>query len=616
MDLPSLASIVARGADTIHWAFDEHHQRLRGITRRVRQRFERRDWAGIRQDTVERLDLDPRSVGRTCDGLREQLGPRFADREAWAALKGAYGRAIVGRDDFELAQTFFNSLVRRVFPELGADPALTFLGDDVPLPYRGWEMASARLYAVREVDGPVVRKVLEDAGLRAPFRDLGGDAELAAERIRAGVAAAFGDPGIEALDVLRPVFFRNKGAYLIGRARRDGRVLPVILALVHGAEGLAVDAVLPTEDEASVVFSFARWYFHAEVDSPREVIGFLSSILPRKRTPELYISLGYAKHGKTEFYRDLTRHIAGSDDLFVAARGQRGLVMSVFTLPSYPFVFKLIKDRFPPPKSVTPDGVRARYREVLVQDRVGRLVDFQEFEHLSFPRARFADDLLAELLRESGRTVEVQANEVIVRHAYVQRRVTPLDVYLSEAALPAASETALPAASETALPAASEAAGTAASEAAALDWGRCLKDLAAANIFPGDILLKNFGVTRHGRVVSYDYDELTQLTACRFREMPEPRDELEEMAAEPWFTVAEGDVFPRELRTFLGLRGAAREAFLARHSDLFGTAFWRALQDSHRRGEVVDFYPYAEHRRLRPAGLAPQPEPEAVQAAG
>ncbi|HYH44966.1 MAG TPA: bifunctional isocitrate dehydrogenase kinase/phosphatase, partial [Thermoanaerobaculia bacterium] len=408
-------------------------------------------------------------------------------------------------------------------------------------------------------------------------------------------------------------FFRNKGAYLIGRARRDGRVLPVILALVHGAEGLEVDAVLPTEDEASVVFSFARWYFHAEVDSPREVIGFLSSILPRKRTAELYISLGYTKHGKTELFRDLTRHIAGSTDLFVAARGQRGLVMSVFTLPSYPFVFKLIKDRFPPPKTVTPDGVRARYREVLVQDRVGRLVDFQEFEHLRFPRARFAGELLAELLRESGRTVEVQGDDVVVRHAYVERRVTPLDVYLLEAALPAASEAALSAANEAGSQSGD---GAERAVAAALDWGRCLKDLAAANIFPGDILLKNFGVTRHGRVVSYDYDELTQVTACTFREMPAPRDETEEMASEPWFTVAEGDVFPCELRTFLGLKGAAREAFLARHSDLFGTAFWRAMQDSHRRGEVVDFFPYGEHRRLRPAGLAPQPEPEAVQAAG
>jgi isocitrate dehydrogenase kinase/phosphatase len=583
MDLPSA---LARGADSIHWAFDEHHQRLRGITRRVHQRFERRDWAGIRQDTIERLELEPRSVTRTCEALREQLGPRLAQRETWTGLKEAYTRAILGRDDFELAQTFFNSVVRRFFPQIGVDRALHFGGDDLPLPYRGWEMASARLYAVRQVDAAVVRKVLEDAGLRAPFRDLTGDAELASRRIGEGVAAAFGDPGIEALDVLRPVFFRNKGAYLIGRVRRGDRVLPVILALVHGEEGLAVDAVLPTEDEASVVFSFARWYFHAEVDSPREVIGFLSSILPRKRISELYISLGYTKHGKTEFYRDLTGHIAGSDDLFVAARGQRGLVMSVFTLPSYPFVFKLIKDRFPPPKTVTPDGVRARYREVLVQDRVGRLVDFQEFEHLSFPRARFAADLLDELLREAGKTVEVHGDEVVVRHAYVERRVTPLDVYLAEAAAAAPEHAA----------------------AAALDWGRCLKDLAAANIFPGDILLKNFGVTRHGRVVSYDYDELTQLTACTFREVPEPRDELEEMAAEPWYTVAEGDVFPRELRTFLGLRGPVREAFLAAHGDLFETAFWREMQERHRRGEVVDFFPYRDERRLRPhAAAAPAP---------
>ena len=573
MDLPSAA---ARGAETIHRAFDEHHRALRAITRRVRRRFEERDWEGIRLDTVEKLDLPSKSIEGTVEALRGELGERLADREIWAGMKTAYTRSILGRDDFEIAQTYYNSVSRKVFPHDGVDPAIDYTTDELPVPFQGWEMASARMYAVRRIDAAVIRRVLEDAGFGIPFRDLDGDAALAAERLDRGIAEVFGSPGIEALDVLRPVFFRNKGAYLVGRARREGKVLPVVLALVNdGDRGIEVDAALHTEDETSVVFSFARWYFHVDVASPREVIGFLKSILPRKRTAELYLSLGYKKHGKTELYRDLMAHIACTGDRFVAAPGASGLVMSVFTLPSYEFVFKVIKDAFPPQKNTTRRRVMEKYRTVQLHDRVGRLVGFQEFEHLAFPRSRFDPALLGELLAVAAGTVSVQGDEVAVRHAYVERRVVPLDLYVQRV-------------------------DEASAEAAALDWGRCLKELAAANIFPGDVLLKNFGVTRHGRVLSYDYDELCPLSALQFREMPPSRDDLDEMASEPWFGVGEDDIFPAELRTFLGLRDQVREAFLREHSDLFGVEFWRDLQERHRRGEVISFFPYSPERRLRP----------------
>jgi isocitrate dehydrogenase kinase/phosphatase len=567
-------SLAARGAETIHQAFDAHHRSLRTLTQRVQRRFEERDWEGIRRDTLEKLELPSASVDATVETLRGLLGERLADRAVWAAMKAAYGRAILGRDDFEIAQTYFNSLTRKVFLHDGVDPAIDFTAEELPLPFQGWEMASARMYAVRRIDAGVVRRVLEDAGFEAPFRDLAGDAALAAERLDAGMAAAFGDPWIDALDVLRPVFFRNKGAYLVGRARRGEARVPVVLALVNPREGIAVDAVLHTEDETSIVFSFARWDFHVDVASPRQVIGFLRSILPRKRTSELYASLGYRKHGKTELYRDLMAHIAAGDDRFGPAPGASGLVMSVFTLPSYQFVFKVIKDAFPPQKNTTRERVKEKYRTVQLYDRVGRLVGFQEFEYLTFPRSRFAPHLLDELLATAALTISVSGEEVLVRHCYVERKVVPLDLYVQHQE-------------------------PAAAEAVALDWGRCLKDLAAAGIFPGDVLLKNFGVTRHGRVLSYDYDELCALTDLTFRDVPPSRNEEEEMSAEPWFGVAEDDIFPAELLTFLGLRGPLREAFLREHGDLFGVELWQGLQERLREGEVVSFYPYSPERRLR-----------------
>lgn len=586
-----LTDTAARAAETIHQAFDEHHQRLRAITRQVRSRFERRDWAGIRRDTIEKLELPVQSVDATMEALQRQLGERLADRAVWRALKQAYTREILGSDDFEIAQTYFNSLTRKVFPHAGVDPAIDYTAGELPLPFHGWEMASARMYAVRRVEAPVIRRVLEDARFGVRFRDLEANALLVAARLRRGIAEAFGTPEIEALDMLRPVFFRNKGAYLVGRVRRGEDRLPVVLALVNRPEGLEVDAVLHSEDETSVVFSFARWYLHVDVASPREVIGFLRSILPRKRIGELYTSLGYKKHGKTEIYRDLMAHIQATSDLFVTAPGQRGLVMEVFTLPSYDLVFKVIKDSFPPQKNTTRERVKEQYQKVWLHDRVGRLVGFQEFEHLTFPRARFDRELLERLHEVASLSLRIDGDSVTLLHAYLERRIDPLDLYLQRQSPEKA-------------------------EAAVLDWGRCLKDLAAANIFPGDVLLKNFGVTRHGRVLSYDYDELTRLTDLTFREMPPARDDLEELSAEPWFTVAEGDVFPAELRTFLGLQGELREAFLREHSDLFEVDFWHGLQERNRRGEIVSFYPYSSSRRLRPeTEPAEIPSPEFHRAA-
>lgn len=563
-----MPSPADRAADIVRRGFEEFHATFRAVTRRALERFEQADWEGIRRDTERRLGLHNRGVTDTLEELEATLGEAIDDRELWERMKRAFSISSLGTDDFELAQTFFNSLTRRVFSHTGIDPRIDFTAEDFPLPFRGWEMARTRTYAARAVEPVVLRRVLEDAPFRSPFEDLEEDSRRAAELVRERLRQLTGAEEIDALDFLLPVFIRNKAAYVIGRARRFDVVLPVVLVIARGEQGLKLDDVVTDESQISILFSFARWYFHADLESPRQVIGFLSSILPRKRIAELYISLGYNKHGKTELYTDLTSHIATSEETFVRAPGQPGMVMSVFTLPSYEFVFKVIKDTFPTVKRTSRERIRDRYRLVFAHDRVGRLVDFQEFEYLEFPRERFSEELLAELLEEAGQTVCLQGERVVVKHLYVGRRVTPLDLYLR------GGDDSL-------------------REHAVIDWGFAIKELAAANIFAGDMVLKNFGVTRHGRVVFYDYDELCPLEDCRFRSLPEARDDDRELAAEPWFTVREGDVFPAELRTFLGLTGEVRDCFEDHHADLYEVDFWRDLQERNERGEVVDFYPYS-----------------------
>jgi isocitrate dehydrogenase kinase/phosphatase len=295
--------------------------------------------------------------------------------------------------------------------------------------------------------------------------------------------------------------------------------------------------------------------------------------MPAKRVAEIYISIGYNKHGKTELYRDLLRHLLHSDDRFEIARGEKGMVMVVFTMPSYDVVFKVIRDRFGDPKTSSRLEVMDRYQLVFKHDRAGRLVDAQEFEHLKFDRGRFSDELIRDLLATAGSSVTVGRDYVSIRHLYTERRTIPLDVYVREAGEDLVRE-------------------------AVLDYGQAIKDLAATNIFPGDILLKNFGVTRHGRVVFYDYDELTLLTECKFRRMPQGRDYLDELEAEPWFFVGKNDIFPEEFKTFLGLQRPYREDFYQAHADLFGVGFWKEMQKRHKAGEVIDIFPYRQGKRL------------------
>jgi isocitrate dehydrogenase kinase/phosphatase len=376
---------------------------------------------------------------------------------------------------------------------------------------------------------------------------------------------------VEKVEVIRPVFYQVSRAYIVGRIVGRGLLVPLVIALKNTDSGMLVDAVMLAEDDVSIVFSYTRSYYHVDLERVAEAVVFLRSIMPRKPVSELFTVLGRARQGKTERYRELVRHLERTEDLFTHAPGERGLVMVCFTLPSFDVVFKVIRDRFPPPKTVLREEVMAKYQMVFIHDRAGRLVDAQEFRRLRFPRARFAPELLAELEREAALTVHQDGTDLVFDHMYVERRMTPLNLYLRES-------------------------GPAAAVRAALDYGQCIRDLACTNIFPGDLLLKNFGVTRHGRVIFYDYDELCRVTDCNFRDLPEAQNPEDEMRGEAWFYVAENDVFPETFMRFLAFGEEERAALLRVHAEILTAKFWRDMQQRLREGEVVEVLPYHAHR--------------------
>jgi isocitrate dehydrogenase kinase/phosphatase len=546
------------------------------ITRRAADRFDQCDWPGLRRDTVERLELYPGVVATTCRRVSAHLGMQAQNPNLWRVLKSRFAETADRRIDAELAYTFYNSINRRILQTIGIEPELEFVAPCAAAQLPADRDPLAFTIAVDDLTDRTIKNILARFGFRSAFEDLDTDARLCAERIKMSLSMRGNWPAPLRIEMVKTPFFREMGAFLIGRMHWQDRHVPLVFALGNTTAGLFVDALLLRTEELRVLFSFSHTYFHVRTACPFELVQFLKELIPAKRTAELYISLGYNKHGKTELYRDLLEHQrVCSLDRFETAAGQRGMVMIAFNMPQDDLIYKLIRDRFASPKHSTQQQVMEKYDYVFKHDRAGRLVDVQTFENLEIEDCCFTPDLLAEITSEAQRTTSVVGNQIVLHHVYVERRLVPLDIFIKTADGPAA-------------------------KAAVIDYGRAIKDLARINVFPGDMLIKNFGVTQLGRVVFYDYDELCPLTDCNFRRLPQARRYEEEIASEPWFMVGENDVFPEEFASFLALPPDLRQVFLKYHDDLLTPEFWQQIQEQIRSGFMTPILPYSDAQRLRP----------------
>ena len=553
--------------------FEDYVTRFGAFNTRAPKRFAEGDWRGMQADAVGRLKIYSRVVVRAVEDIRKMLGPRTDDPLLWIAVKAVYSGLIADRQDWELAETFHNSITRQIFDTVGVDERIEFVDTDFDSPPSPSTEPVYTIYDRQDSTGTLVAAILEEFLPDATFKRLEADAAAVAERIEAVLTERGGLPVVGRAEMVRSVFYRGQAAHIVGLLYAGSVRLPIVMALRHEPGGVVVDAVLLTEDEVSILFSFTRSYFHVDVPRPYDLVRFLRRLMPRKRIAELYISIGQNKHGKTERYRDLLRHLHSTDEKFEHAPGTQGMVMIVFTMPGYDDVFKVIRDKFPPPKRTTRSNIMDKYRMVFQHDRAGRLIDAQDFQHLQFERERFDPDLLDELLAEASRNVHIGGDTVVLEHLYVERRVVPLDLFVRDAVFAAAA-------------------------AAVVDYGQAIKDLACTNIFPGDLLTKNFGVTRHGRVVFYDYDELSALTDVTFKEIPEPSNETDAMSETPWFPVGDNDIFPEEHQRFLGMPEDLRKIVHERHGDLFEVEPWQAIQRRLQAGELMEVFPYTEDARL------------------
>ncbi|MFC7434973.1 bifunctional isocitrate dehydrogenase kinase/phosphatase [Hydrogenophaga bisanensis] len=581
--------------------FNRHYRLFRAESARAKHRFETRDWSAQQRAQRERIEFYDLRVQECVRRLVKEFAADRQPMDVWEQVKLHYIGLLVNHHQPELAETFFNSVTTKILKRAYFQNDFIFVRPAVSTEYIENDEPGALptyrcYYPNPQTFQAEVRRMIEDFDLRVPYEDLGRDAGLVQEAMK----RHFDHHRLRAnfqIQALSGLFYRNKGAYVVGKIINGFQEVPFALPILHNEKGrLVIDAALFGEDDLLMLFSFARAYFMVDMEVPSAYVQFLRSLMPRKPRAEFYNALGLAKQGKTLFYRDFLAHMRHSTDKFRIAPGIKGMVMLVFDLPSFPFVFKVIKDFYPAPKDTTREQIRGKYLLVKQHDRVGRMADTLEFSEVGFPRDRFTDELIAEIQKYAPSQLEISdrdgdgTTEVILKHCYIERRMIPLNIYLQEAF------------DTLQMPGADDAVRTRAREQitkAVIEYGNAIKDLVAANIFPGDMLWKNFGITRHGKVVFYDYDEIEYVTDCQFRRVPAPRCEEDEMSGEIWYAVGPRDVFPETFAPFLLGNPMVREDFMAHHADLLDPVFWQAHQQRIAAGHVYDVFPYERDRRFQ-----------------
>jgi isocitrate dehydrogenase kinase/phosphatase len=563
-------------AEAVLDGFNKHYRIFREVGRAAKKHFEMAEWSATQVSSRERIDFYDERVSECVERLENEFHANSISDLIWLQAKQHYITLMNNHKQPECAETFFNSVTCKILHRTYFNNSFIFVRPAVATDYMDADPPSYRSYypaqkGLREA----LNRIVADFALQRPFADLQRDIRNVMHAWRKALPRPFELLPDYQIQMLGSLFYRNKGAYAVGKLINGSVEYPFVIPILHDKQGkLYLDTILLDQQLLMLLFSANRAYFLVDMEAPAAYVQFLRSMLPNKPKAELYTILGLQKHGKSLFYRDFLHHLRHSNDDFIVAPGIKGLVMTVFTLPSYPYVFKIIKDVFAPPKEVDRKTVIAKYLLVKHHDRVGRMSDTLEYSEVAFPKNRFSQELIDELRKQAPSSIEETADVIIVKHLYVERRLIPLNIYLDHAS----DEQRRHAINE---------------------YGIALKQLAAANIFAGDLLFKNFGVTRYGRVVFYDYDELDYLTNCNFRKIPAPRNEEEEMSSTPWYTVGQHDIFPEEFDTFLLTDPKVRKIFLELHADLLDADFWKGIQDRIKAGHVEDVFPYPQTMRFQ-----------------
>lgn len=574
--------VASKLARSVFAGFEAMFSQFLNITLGAQSRFEQRQYHSVQSAMRERLQVYELEVKNVSEALRVIAYAELTCPQTWQLAKNIYGDMVENHENKPIAHTFFNSTFGAIWDDKKIRTVHLFvLKAKYRSEPRSYESLVSRV-SLHNGFNNAVKTLITNQVFRVPFSHLERDVATLQSTLMQGAKQQckqvyelinLNDGYIEYANSL---FFRNKACYLIGRCiAKNGDNMPFAIAILNTDEGLKLDAVMMGADQLSLLFGFARTYFMVDTDKPARYVDYLSVLMPHKQRFELFNAIGFIKHAKTEFYRhkvDTTKN-SPANFKYVTAPGTPGMVMLVFTIEGLDYVYKVIKDKFSAPKTATKAQVKEKYNFVKQADRVGRLVDTHEFRYLAFDLSRFSDELLEQMKSQIGSSMVISGKALILKHVYVERKMTPLNLYITQC-------------------------DNKTLERVMHDYGKAIKELAGANIFPGDMLMKNFGVTRWGRVVFYDFDEICPLTDCNFREVPQTQNALEELSSNSYFDIAENDIFPSQFKVFFSANEIAFNYFNNEHSNLFLATFWQGCQQQVHNGYLPDVYPYKQSWRF------------------
>lgn len=557
-----IAKTILQGANAMYGSFLD-------ITSGAQDRFEKEDWPEVQNALKKRIKIYDQHVKFVTYQLKLLLKNTKINNSLLINVKKAYESELLGFCRFDIAESFFNSVYCLIFSYQKIKEHRFFIKSQTKLEIKSYPQVTKKYYFSSGNYHNIFTNIISDYAFTLKWENK--EKNISDIVTRLSIESSYEDSYIE---MITEPFYRNKAAYLVGKISHNKKTIPLVIPiLINNKKKLFVDTIITKSSDISIIFGFARSYFMVYAPIPHLIVGFLSTLMPQKTKAELYTSIGCQKHGKTELYREFYNHINSHDDKFIVAPGTKGMVMLVFTLPSYDFVFKLIRDKFAHQKQITKTTVKEKYKLVKEHDRVGRMADTQEYSNFLIPKNKFNKELLEQLLHDTSNIVKEVGDNLLIKHLYMERRMTPLNLYLSEESGKNI-------------------------EKVIYDYGLAIKQLAAANIFPGDMLFKNFGLTRHNRVIFYDYDEISYMTEVNFREIPKTRTYEDELQSEPWFSVSDNDVFPEEFATFLLRNNEVKKIFVKHHPELLTTTYWKQLQKNILLGNFEDVFPYDERVRF------------------
>jgi len=567
-DAREIAQVILDG-------FDKHYQVFRKFNDEAMTCFERSDWARSGAAGKERILGYETRVSETVTKLNSRFPGAAEHTHLWPGIKAAFITILMNHLQSECAETYYNSVACKVLHRNYYNNENIFWRPALSTEHlSGSNPTYHSYYPPTNGLRRCLLQLLNGFALNSKFQNIRRDIRRLEQTIIKQRPKTWKAQPNHQIQVLSSLFYRNKAAYIVCRIINGDHIQALIIPLMQDDnQHLFVDTALLRAKDVAIIFSFSRAYFMVDMEVPSAYVKFLLSIMPGKSPVDLYAMLGLQKQAKTLLYREMQYHLSHSQDNFQIAPGVRGMVMLVFALPSFPFVFKLIRDHFDPPKTSSREDVRGKYQLVKYHDRVGRMADTLEYSNVAIPLDRIDPALMKELRATSESSIEVVGENLVISHIYIERRMEPLDRYLSHAS-PSLRRQAI------------------------RDFGQSIRDLAGANIFPGDMLKKNFGVTRTERVVFYDYDEITYITECNFRHIPRAASYEDEISDTPWYSIGQHDVFPSSFAPFFFANKTDLDMFKADHADLLDADWWNGIKNDILAGKQNDLFPYPVKRRF------------------